>query len=131
VSKRVNEVLADSVEAAFARYASLIGLIAVKATEQALDPSKPRLTGDDVSHFTASVRDVLDDLDRAAEGGDPPDRLDLQNAEFDALTELCKAWSVLQVVGVVDFDYPRVRHVYEGRLKTFLAACRANGREER
>lgn len=58
------------------------------------------------------------------------ERLDKQNREFDALTELGKAWSTLQQVAVVDDEYPAYRHKYEGALKTFLDAVRANNRGE-
>jgi len=56
------------------------------------------------------------------------DRIDRQNAEFDALTKLAKTWRVLQKVPVVDDDYPAYRHKYEGALQSFIAALRQNGR---
>lgn len=59
------------------------------------------------------------------------DRIDLQNAEFDALTRLAEEWRKLQQVAVVDDDYPEARHYYEGALKDFIKACDANGRIER
>jgi hypothetical protein len=55
-------------------------------------------------------------------------RIDLQNAEFDALTELAETWKRLRQVAVVDDDYPAYRHRYEGAMKTFIAAIKANGR---
>lgn len=54
--------------------------------------------------------------------------LDRQNAEFDALSELARAWSVLQRIAVVDDDYPKYRHIYESALKAFLSACATNAR---
>ena len=56
------------------------------------------------------------------------DRLYLQNNEFDALTVLAEQWRLLRQVAVVDDDYPAYRHRYEGALKTFIDAARANGR---
>ena len=56
------------------------------------------------------------------------DRIKLQNAEFDALTELSKRWDTLQQIAVVDDDYPEYRHRYEGAMRTFIAAIAANGR---
>lgn len=55
-----------------------------------------------------------------------PDRIDLQNREFDALTALAAAWASLQRTPVVDDGYPSQRHRYEGALRTFLAAISAN-----
>lgn len=55
-------------------------------------------------------------------------KLDKQNAEFDALTKLAAQWETLSRVPVVDDDYPAVRHRYEGALKDFINAMRANGR---
>jgi len=57
-----------------------------------------------------------------------PDRIDLQNAEFDALTKLCEAWDVLKNTAVVDDDYPAMRHRYEDALETFIVALWNNGR---
>lgn len=54
------------------------------------------------------------------------DRIALQNAEFDALTERSKKWATLQMVAVVDDDYPEYRHYYESALRTFLDAVAAN-----
>lgn len=56
------------------------------------------------------------------------DRIDLQNAEFSALTALAEEWAKLRSVAVVDDDYPRARHHYEGAMRTFIAAAAANGR---
>ena len=56
------------------------------------------------------------------------DRIALQNAEFNTLTELCRRWSTLQRVSVVDDEYPEVRHYYESAMRTFLEAAKANGR---
>jgi len=56
------------------------------------------------------------------------DRLDLQNAEFDALTKLAEEWRKLRQVAVVDDYYPEARHYYEGAMKAFVDAITANGR---
>lgn len=55
-------------------------------------------------------------------------RLDLQNAEFDTLTELAKQWNILCRIAVVDDDYPSHRMVYEAALANFIDAIRVNGR---
>ena len=52
----------------------------------------------------------------------------LQNKEFDALDNLIKKYKMLECVAVVDDDYPRVRHYYEGALSLFIEACKNNGR---
>jgi len=49
-----------------------------------------------------------------------------QKDEFDAAYELSKAYDGL--APIVDDDYPETRHRYEGAVKTFLKACKANGR---
>jgi len=56
------------------------------------------------------------------------DGIDRQNAEFRALDKLVEAYRVHNTVAVVDDDYPEVRHRYEGAVKTFIDAIRANGR---
>lgn len=61
-------------------------------------------------------------------GATTTDRIDLQNREFDAVEELSKQWKRLQMTPPVDDDYPAVRHDYEGALRGFLAAAKANGR---
>jgi hypothetical protein len=53
-------------------------------------------------------------------------RLELQNKEFDALTDLAKEWETLKRIAVVDDDYPYYRQKYEWALKTFIEACNAN-----
>lgn len=55
-------------------------------------------------------------------------RMKTQNDEFDAVDRLAKKWKLLQSTPVVDDDYPEVRHYYEGAVRDFLAACKANGR---
>jgi hypothetical protein len=57
-----------------------------------------------------------------------PDRIELQNVEFRSARDLAKALDVHDRVAVVDDDYPEVRHKYESALRTFIEACRANGR---
>lgn len=59
------------------------------------------------------------------------DRIDLQNAEFDALSVLAEEWRKLRQVAVVDDDYPEARHYYESALKAFIEAADANGRIKR
>jgi NTP pyrophosphatase (non-canonical NTP hydrolase) len=54
------------------------------------------------------------------------DAIALQNAEFDALTQLAKEWRRLQMTPVVDDDYPEVRHGYESVLQSFVDALTAN-----
>lgn len=54
------------------------------------------------------------------------DRMQLQTEEFDALDELIKRYNALPAI--VDDDYPRMRHYYEGAAQVFLDACVANGR---
>lgn len=53
-------------------------------------------------------------------------KLELQGKEFDALGKLVIAYRNLPAV--VDDNYPEMRHYYEGALKTFIEACKANGR---
>lgn len=53
-------------------------------------------------------------------------RIELQNAEFDALVALTKAYNNLPPV--VDDDYPEMRARYETALRTFMFALEANGR---
>lgn len=53
-------------------------------------------------------------------------KLKPQSDEFDALAKLIKAYNNLPAV--VDDDYPEMRHYYEGALKTFIDACKVNGR---
>ena len=54
------------------------------------------------------------------------DRLKLQKDEFDALVKLSDAYNKLPAV--VDDSYPEMRHYYESFLKSFLEACKDNGR---
>lgn len=58
------------------------------------------------------------------------DRMALQRAEFDALTELVEQRRRLSMTMVVDDDYPEVRHQFEGALKNYIDAMKANGRFE-
>lgn len=53
-------------------------------------------------------------------------RLELQNAEFDALRALGEKFRNLERTPVVDDDYPEVRHYYESALRAFVAALKAN-----
>lgn len=55
-------------------------------------------------------------------------RMDVQNAEFDAVHNLSRAYIAITATPIVDDDYPAVRHVYERELRNLLAACKANGR---
>lgn len=54
------------------------------------------------------------------------DKMNLMSAEFNAAHELSDAFRALPAV--VDDDYPEARRRYEGALRTFLLAARANGR---
>lgn len=54
------------------------------------------------------------------------DNIQKQKNEFDALYALIKALSCMP--SVVDDDYEEMRHHYESALRTFLEACRVNGR---
>lgn len=56
------------------------------------------------------------------------DKMQLQNAEFDAANRFSKATTRLFATPVVDDDYPEVRHGYEAALSGLLAAVSANGR---
>lgn len=56
----------------------------------------------------------------------PIDKLELQSAEFTACNALVTAYRALPQI--VDDDYPRARDHYERALRTFLGACKANGR---
>lgn len=56
------------------------------------------------------------------------DAMQKQGDEFNAMADLAKAWNAITMTPIVDDDYPEVRHRYEGALRTFLAACKANGR---
>jgi NTP pyrophosphatase (non-canonical NTP hydrolase) len=56
------------------------------------------------------------------------ERMTLQFAEFKAADAFMVALRTHNSTPVVDDDYPRARHYYEGALQTFLEALRANGR---
>lgn len=49
-----------------------------------------------------------------------------QTDEFNALDNLISQYKSLPAI--VDDDYPRARHYYESAIKTFLEACKNNGR---
>lgn len=53
-------------------------------------------------------------------------KMKAQSAEFNAAADLSQAFRSLPPV--VDDDYPACRHAYEGALRVFLEACKANGR---
>lgn len=55
-------------------------------------------------------------------------RMDLQNAEFAAVTELSAAYRSLTYTTIVDNDYPEVRSLYEGCIYSLIKALKANGR---
>lgn len=50
-----------------------------------------------------------------------------QTNEFDALDNLIKKYKALPAI--VDDSYPEARHYYESAVKTFMEACKANGRK--
>lgn len=52
----------------------------------------------------------------------------LQRAEFDALSDLVKHYSI--PVQVVDREWPEWKYVYEQKLFAFIKAVRANHGEE-
>ncbi len=54
------------------------------------------------------------------------DKMNPQKAEFDAVSELCKAYRNLPAI--VDDDYPEMRHYYERAAQILLDAFKANGR---
>jgi hypothetical protein len=56
------------------------------------------------------------------------ERMKPQSDEFDAMSKLADAWRAITMTPIVDDDYPEVRHRYEGALRDFLRACKANGR---
>lgn len=56
------------------------------------------------------------------------DKLDLQNIEFDRMTKLAEAWTILRKIAVVEDDYPQYRRKYEAAMRDFIDAIRANGR---
>lgn len=56
----------------------------------------------------------------------PVDRIALQNAEFDAVRKVRKAFDDLCRVAIVDDDYPEWRHYYECAMRDFLDAVAKN-----
>jgi hypothetical protein len=58
------------------------------------------------------------------------DAMQKQSEEFDAFQTLQKRASALFNTAVVDDDYPRVRHEYEGALANFITAMKCNDRFE-
>lgn len=56
------------------------------------------------------------------------DRIELQNKEFDAVSELAKQYRRIVMTAIVDDDYPEVRHQYESAARALLRAFVANGR---
>lgn len=55
-------------------------------------------------------------------------RMDLQNAEFEAVHNLSEAYKSLSYTPIVDDDYPDVRSRYEGCMYRLVQALKANGR---
>lgn len=55
-------------------------------------------------------------------------RMRTQSAEFDAVGKLCERYRTCTQTAVVDDDYPRVRHYYEGAIQVLITALRDNGR---
>lgn len=53
-------------------------------------------------------------------------QLKLQSDEFDAVSELARAYNNLPPV--VDDDYPEMRHYYESAMRTLIDRIRKNGR---
>jgi hypothetical protein len=56
------------------------------------------------------------------------ERFERQKAEFNAADRLATELRRLQMTPIVDDDYPEVRHDYESAVRSFLEACKANGR---
>lgn len=56
------------------------------------------------------------------------ERMRLQSKEFSAASSFAVAQRALSQTAVVDDDYSRTRHYYEGALQDLLLACKANGR---
>lgn len=56
------------------------------------------------------------------------DGIALQQAEFDALSDLVKRYQRLTMTPIVDDDYPEMRHYYEVAVRNFIDACQKNGR---
>lgn len=55
-------------------------------------------------------------------------KIEKQSAEFDAVSNLSKAWKNLALTAVVDDDYPEVRHRYESALSSLITALKENNR---
>jgi hypothetical protein len=58
-----------------------------------------------------------------------PDRIALQNAEFDAVRELAEQYRRVTMTAVVDDDYPSVRADYERAVRMVIDTFRENGRK--
>jgi NTP pyrophosphatase (non-canonical NTP hydrolase) len=54
------------------------------------------------------------------------DAIALQNAEFDAMRDLIKAYQRCVNTPVVNDDYPEMRHYYDSALMTFTKALKEN-----
>lgn len=55
--------------------------------------------------------------------------IETQNNEFNAVSLLSKRYEQLVMTPVVDDDYPRVRHEYEGAVRVVIEAFKVNGRK--
>ena len=55
-------------------------------------------------------------------------RMKLQSDEFEAAGKFADATHDVLATPVVDDDYPRVRHQYEGALRELISSLKANMR---
>lgn len=56
------------------------------------------------------------------------DAIQKQRAEFDAVADLANAYKSITHTPIVDNDYPKVRHYYEGALHNLIKALKENNR---
>lgn len=55
--------------------------------------------------------------------------IETQNNEFNAVRELSKQYLRTISTPIVDDDYPKVRHEYEGAVRVVIEAFKENGRK--
>lgn len=56
------------------------------------------------------------------------EKIDLQNAEFDAVSDLSEAYRRITLTPIVDDDYPMIRGGYENEVRKTIDAFFRNGR---
>lgn len=81
-------------------------------------------TNDAAPDHYGLMRNIQAAMPRAAK----PDGIALQNAEFEAARRVADALRAHDMTGVVDDDYPEVRHKYDNAMRSLIDALRANGR---